>query len=234
MISQEKYNAIEEISALRSECIDLINSAAAMNLNNSQNEFRIIIPFFYSIWERFFRTSNAIVIKIIRSKTYSSNDGLHKRLNAYQIACFLQKEPFYQTYLDKNKSFDSVKIKGGIFENLSNFIDKLLKWIHSPLPISVEPEKMVMTFSNVNKEVVLVNAKSTGMIKLPEFNDFINEIGPIEEFVGIRNDISHGALIEYISQRKFDYLLEFSKKIINGYCHICQLWIFYNDLYEGD
>ena len=46
MISQEKYNAIEEISALRSECIDLINSAAAMNLNNSQNEFRIIIPFF--------------------------------------------------------------------------------------------------------------------------------------------------------------------------------------------
>ena len=80
-----------------------------------------------------------------------------------------------------------------------------------------------MTFSNVNPDVVELNAQAIGLAAYPAFKAL--KLGRLHDLVGSRNDIGHGARIEPPSNQQFIDLWQFTEELIRDYCEVFKSWM---------
>lgn len=231
MLPAEALAALDEITFLKKDCLGLIDEALTLCVEdgngNLPDAFRTVVtPFLYAVWERCFTTSFGVMARLQRSTPPASMD--HR-----QAALWLQAEPFFQSLADKLRnsrpsSGDDAKnaVKAGTYRSLSEFVEKYRDWDKIRPGSHVDTSKLVMTFSNVNCEVLDVNAEAFGLTDLSEYELFRREVGRLEDLLGRRNDISHGTLARPPQDREFRELVAFTReKLISGFCELVQTWI---------
>jgi hypothetical protein len=106
---------------------------------------------------------------------------------------------------------------------LSEFLGSLDGWHSSPLDQSVDADSLVMTFSNVNPEVVAVNAKALGMASFPDFVAI--KFGRLNSLFGLRNNIGHGGTIAPPPNNEFADLWKFTEELIETYSETFKSWL---------
>lgn len=219
-------DAIQQISLLRDECIDLLNKLKAFSPPDAHGKypdtFRLVAtPMLYSVWERCFTLCHAVGLRFIRDMTLKAID-----LEPSQRSIWLLHTPFYQSLTSRLRDgFNSIpkKIKKGQFSLLCEFLPKLDEWLLNGLDQSIPTDSLVMTFSNVNREVVELNALALGIADFPQFKSI--KLGRLNDLVGQRNDIGHGAVIRPPSNDTFQDLWDFTENLITQYCGVFLQWI---------
>jgi hypothetical protein len=88
---------------------------------------------------------------------------------------------------------------------------------------TINTDDLVMTFSNVNPDVVDLNARAIGIADFPKFKSL--KLGRLHDLVGQRNDIGHGAIIEPPANGTFISLLEFTENLVKDYCDVFISWM---------
>lgn len=227
-------SALDEVTFLKRECLQLIDSALAICAPNSAGDYpdsfrNVITPFLYAVWERCFTTNFGIMAKLIRETHQTPAD-----LTPQQMALWLKSEPFFSSLSDKlkgqNSGVDSDNpkkaIKGSTYRVLSDFVRDWQSWQQRPINIATETSSLVMTFSNVNLAVLDVNAEAIGLSDFSGFVEFRGKIGLLEDLVGRRNDIGHGTLARPPGNREFRSFVALSKEqLISEFCEVVQTWI---------
>jgi hypothetical protein len=160
------------------------------------------VPLIYSCWEGFFKTATAKCLIVIRDYNLHAKDA-----TAQQRAVWLKKAPFFTSYVDMIRNLMELdadaqaterhakqksKVKKGQHALLSATLEKLDVWNLLALDKAIEPESLILTFSNVNKDVVDLNAAITGLDKIHLYS-LIN-FSQLEALVGKRNSIGHGGI----------------------------------------
>lgn len=219
--------AINEIVFVKKECLALLadlNEFSPPDATGKYNEtFRLMaVPMLYASWERCFTMCHSIALRVIRDMTKAAMD-----LNGPQRAIWLFQTPFYQSYIARvNKDsmdYANEKIKKGHFSNLSDFITKTDEWLKKSLDQSIAVEGLVMTCSNVNPDVVDINAQSIGINEIRQYKAL--RLGRLHDLVGRRNGIGHGALIHPPSNDVFIDLWSFTETLINDYSNLFIEWL---------
>lgn len=232
MLNAAQRSALDEVSALRKECQQLLDNAlaaCALDSTGSHTEASrmVLTPFLYSVWERCFTTCIGIMAGYVRGETESA-----KKLSHKLAALWLQKEGFHKSYLDKisrmAKKTERKEITGSAYAALSEFLSEYRTWESNPINPAIDPAELVMTFSNVNCAVLDVNAEAFALESVPEYAKARRGMGRLEDLVGRRNDIGHGTLLNVPGPREFADLVEFTRTaVIDPFCESVQYWILY-------
>lgn len=80
-----------------------------------------------------------------------------------------------------------------------------------------------MSFSNVNPQVVAVNAMVLGISEDPTFQKI--EFGRLQDLVLRRNDIGHGGIVTPPGNKEFAELWAYTEGLIKNYCDAFDNWI---------
>lgn len=227
MASDYVASALQQIASTKTECLGLLRQLREFSPPDEKGRyhdtFRLMAtPMLYSAWERCFTLCHAITLRLIRDTAKTAH-----ALDAPLKAAWLQQEGFYQSFIAQLRkqegSEDPAKPKKGNFEALCAFITKLDGWSGTALNESIETEKLVMTFSNVNGEVVKMNARVIGISEHDGFKQI--RLEQLHELVGRRNDIGHGGTVKAPENPDFDRLLGFTEGLITSYCDAFVSWI---------
>lgn len=223
--------ALQQIETVRSECLNLLKEIKDFSPPDEKGHypspFRLIAtPMLYSAWERCFLTCHAVALRLIRDTSTTTNS-----LSAPLRSIWLLKTPFYKRLVDKVRnagpSSDEDKInrriQKGDFNALCDFLPEFDKWLISKLDYALNTDELVMTFSNVNPDVVDINARSIGIDGFQKFKDL--KLGRLHDLVGQRNDIGHGGIISPPSNETFKSLFEFTENLISDYCDVFIAWM---------
>lgn len=228
MTNRATFDAIHEIELLKKECLKILAEMKCFCppdvLGNYPDTYRLIAtPMLYSVWERCFTLNHAIALRLIREVT--THPGA---LRATERAVWLQKSNFYKTYSENFqtrilKESVNKKLSKGHFSALSSFLEDLDKWSSEQLDSGIDTEDLVMTFSNVNPEVVELNAKAIGIDSYELFGNI--SLSRLHELVGRRNEIGHGSLIDPPKNAQFNELWGFTENLVGEYCDVFISWI---------
>ncbi len=184
--------------------------------------FRLMaIPMLYAVWERCFVLCHSIGLKLLRDLTTHTH-----ALSPSQRALWLQKASFYESYrmkLQQTARSSKSKPGKGSFAPLCEFLEELEKWEQQPISQSQDVGELVMTFSNVNPEVVSVNAETLGIATDSKFQSL--NLGRLNDLVGRRNDIGHGGLVTPPGERDFASLWKYTEELVTDYCDAFISWI---------
>ncbi|MGO9572476.1 MAG: MAE_28990/MAE_18760 family HEPN-like nuclease [Desulfomonilaceae bacterium] len=224
MTNNQSASAIQQIESVKEECENLLERIKIFSppdeKGNYPETFRLIAtPMLYSAWERCFTLCHAITLRLIRDVTVTTSS-----LSAPLRTIWLLKSHFYRSLVDRLRTItDSTKIKKGEFSILCEFLPKLDDWLLNELDMTIDTGDLVMTFSNVNPDVVEINAHAIGIADFTQFKEL--RLGRLHDLVGQRNDIGHGAIIEPPTNDGFISLLEFTEKLVEDYCNVFIGWI---------
>jgi hypothetical protein len=219
--------AIAEIETNRNECLALLTAIREFHVPDENDHyhptFRLIAtPMLYSAWERCFTLCHEVGLRLLRDMAENPMS-----LRASARAVWLMRAPFYQSLADKLKnqvgSEEEGRPKRGHFVLLCEFLAEFDRWSTQALDTTVGTNHLVMTFSNVNPEVVELNAKAIGLADTTEFANI--KFGKLHDLVGRRNDIGHGAVIEPPSNANFVELWQFTEALITHYCSAVTAWM---------
>ncbi|WP_374675996.1 hypothetical protein [Ideonella sp.] len=218
-------DAQKEIEANRVECLSLLKRMGDFH-TPAEGEpydptFRLIAtPMLYSAWERCFSLCHEVALRLVRDNTPHP-----MALPCSTRAVWLLHTPFYKSMADKLKTqvSDSERPKRGQFASLCDFLAELDAWSTKALDPTVSTESMVMTMSNVNPDVVEINAKAIGLYDTPLFQSL--RLGKLHDLVGRRNEIGHGGVIEPPSNETFVELWAFTQQMIDAYCAAVSCWM---------
>lgn len=232
MLTSVVDSALNEVTFLKRECLSLVDDSLALcpPIQGGQypDAFRMVVtPFLYAVWERCFTTNFAIMAKILHHESSSPSV-----LSSPQAALWLQAEPFFDSFSTKIRDGISPgkrkSIRSGKYKALTEFINKYRGWECGGMNSSIDTSSLVMTFSNVNCEVLDVNAEAIGLNLLPEFLSFRKSVGRLEDLVGRRNDIGHGTMSRPPKNREFQELVDLTKNhLIAEFCDVVQYWIIF-------
>lgn len=222
------FDAIHEIELLKKDCLGILWEMRQFcppdQQGNHPDVYRLIAtPMLYSVWERCFTLNHAIALRLIREVTPSSG-----ALKATQRAAWLQKSNFYKAFSENfqlrmaNEGVDK-KLGKGHFAALGSFLESLDKWGAERLDNGIDTENLVMTFSNVNPEVVELNAKAIGIDAYDLFENIT--LGRLHDLVGRRNEIGHGSMVNPPKNAEFNDLWSFTESLIGEYCDVFIGWI---------
>lgn len=218
-------DVIDEIAEVKSGCIGLFDSMRGLCALDAEGHypdtFRLMaIPMIYAVWERCFSLCHAVALKRlceVRERTSA--------LAPFQRALWLQRQPFYASYLDKIRRLEPAKrgVNKGEFGALCGLLKDLDDWSQTDIDLTVDMIDLVMTFSNVNPDVVKINALALGISEHASFKAI--ELGRLNDLVGRRNDIGHGGMVTPPGKREFKELWEFVESLIRSYCDAFEDWI---------
>lgn len=227
MASDQVASALQQIESTKTECAGLLRQMREFSPPDDKGRyhdtFRLIAtPMLYSAWERCFTLCHAIALRLIRDTATTAHT-----LDTSLKAVWLQQEGFYQSFIAQLRKQEgaegSEKPKKGNYTALCDFISKLDGWSGAALNESVETEKLVMTFSNVNGDVVEVDARAIGIAEHEVFKQI--KLEQLHELVGRRNDIGHGGKVKAPDNPDFERLLNFTEGLITSYCDAFISWI---------
>lgn len=226
MRSEAATRAISEIQNGRKECLDFLQSLKEFHPVKAGEAhppiYRLIVtPMLYSAWERCFTLCHAIGLRLIREMLVNP-----QALSANARAVWLIRMPFYRSLvsrLQQQIGADEKRPRKGDFAALCDFLTELDAWTKQSLDASIATADLVMTFSNVNPDVVELNAGAIGLTASPAFASL--KLGKLHDLVGSRNDIGHGARIEPPTNEHFNDLWTFTENLIGEYCDAFTSWI---------
>lgn len=223
-------DATLQIKSVLLECVSIFDSLDEFcpigEDDHYPETFRLLAtPMFYSIWERCFTTCHAVTLRLLKDQAQKASD-----LAPYQRTAWLLRTPFYQSFCNQlkqgNFSTESPKtkrIKKGQFAITAEFITSLQKWSNAPIDSGIDANEIVMTFSNINPDVVKLNAQAIGINSFEGFKKL--KLGRLHNLVDIRNSIGHGAFISPPSNDEFLQLWNFTECLVNDYCKTFISWI---------
>ena len=187
--------SVEEIEFVKKECLALLKQLRDFYpLREGQSypeTYRLLVtPMLYSAWERCFTLCHAIGLRLIRD--LSVNPG---SLATSARAVWLIRTPFYQSLVSKlqiqTSATEERGPKKGQFSALCDFLRAMERWLAEGIDSSIDTDELVMRFSNVNEDVVEINASAIGIAEFPLFKNI--KFGRLHDLVGRRNEIGHGA-----------------------------------------
>lgn len=214
-LNKTKTESLEFLDSIRQ-----INNFFSLNDETKKEEmFRIIsIPMIYSSWEGFFTETMSVCLNSLKL-----SDREAFKYSPEIRALWLQREPFFNQYIDMIKNIYDIdshrsithtgpqlkkKITKGTFKLTSRVIDQIDGFNNKALS-DCDVSELVMTFSNVNETVVQINFDAIGL-------DYSNlDLSQLGEVVGLRNSLGHGEFKSKIPPRKFNSLIEYVEILIN-------------------
>jgi hypothetical protein len=193
---------------------DVQDHSITRNTEKDQFLYLMAIPVIYAAWEGFFRISCSICL---RRKCYVGKKS--KNYDAIYSTLWLQKEAFVSSFLTSLVNGMQLgraqkKIGQGQFNAISKFSENLAEWHERPLNHLADFDKLVMTHSNVNREVTELNADIIG-IDLSTI-----DFSRIDELVNRRNEIAHGGMVNYPTETTIVELLQYTQILIGAF-HAC-------------
>lgn len=227
MASALASDALAEIKHVKRECLDLFNDLRSFHPVAGGTPYPetyrlLVLPLLYSVWERCFTLCHSISLRLLRG--LSPNP---QALNVSERAIWLIQAPFYQSLVAKltiqTPGDRNQKPKRSHFPALCEFLQELDGWHANAIDASVDTEALVMTFSNVNPEVVELNAKAIGIWDLPALKAI--KFGRLNDLVGRRNQIGHGAVIAAPPNSEFVELWDYAENLVQLYCDAFISWI---------
>lgn len=203
--------------------LDILNNIKkhCITNNHEKDEFLYLmsIPVIYAAWEGFFRISCSICLrrKFHREQKFKLYDDAYATL-------WLQREGFVDSFFDK--LFNSVslgkkpkKLSTGRYGALTNFTGKIKEWLEKPANHLTNFDELVMTYSNINKEVTELNSTIIGL-------DLTNvKLGRLDDLVGQRNNIAHGGLIDYPKENTINDLIDYTENLLNEFHSSVTAWL---------
>ena len=220
-------DTINEIDLVKRECLKLLKDLrdfhpVAAGESYPEPYRLLVIPLLYAAWERCFTFCNAIAWRRVREECSAAST-----LSSAERAAWLMRAGFYQSFtktlLNASSAADDDKPKKSHFPTLSGFLGSLDGWHSSPLDPNVDADSLVMTFSNVNPDVVQLNAEALGMAT---FTDFVAiKFGRLHSLVGLRNNIGHGGTLAPPANSEFTDLWGFTEQLIEDYSETFKSWL---------
>lgn len=222
-------DSLNEIDLVKRECLNLLADLRAFHpapagTPNYPDTFRLlVIPLLYAAWERCFTICNAVAWRRVRDECSTA-----ATLNNNERAAWLLQAGFYQSFTKRLLNAASVaeedtKPKKSHFPALSEFLGELDQWNSAPLDQNVDTDLLVMTFSNVNPDVVILNADALGISSFPQFQTI--KFGRLHSLVGHRNNIGHGGTLAPPPTSEFADLWAFTEQLIETYCETFKTWM---------
>ncbi|MHA7844759.1 MAE_28990/MAE_18760 family HEPN-like nuclease [Serratia sp. D1N4] len=225
-----------ELNKTKSESLDFLNNIKEINefLTQSgdvqkEEMFRIIsIPMIYSSWEGFFTETMSVCLNSLKL-----SDREAFKYSPEIRALWLQREPFFNKYIDMIKNIYDIdshrsishsgpqfkkKITKGTFKLTSEVIGHIDGFNQSSLS-DCDVSELVMTFSNVNDTVVRINFDAIGL------NYSHLDLSQLGEVVGLRNSLGHGEFKSRIPPRKFNSLIMYVETLINDLNTSAESWL---------
>jgi len=218
--------AISEIDRCKTECLallaDLENFCPADANGRYPDTFRLLaLPMFYSAWERCFSLCHSIALRLIRDEVHAPHF-----LKPDERAIWLLNTGFFASLSARIKNelpADEKAIGRGQFAAVCEFLKNYDSWSGTRFDGAAKLDDLVMTFSNVNPSVVEVNATAIGMRQYPDFAKL--RLGRLNDLVGRRNDIGHGAVVRPPDNQVFCDLRDFTRALIGEYSDMMANWL---------
>lgn len=210
-LANAKSRHVELLGKTRSHCIDA-------NPGKDGFLYLMAIPLIYAAWEGYFRIVCAVCLK----RKYITGQKAKKYPTNFS-GLWLQKEGFIQSYLQK--LVNSMQLgkphrpSAGQYGALCSLSIDLSTWLEAPMGLAPSFGDLVMTFSNVNREVVKLNADAID-INIASIN-----FGRLDELLGRRNEIAHGGLLSFPSDVDVDELLVYTDGLINSFDSAVAGWL---------
>jgi hypothetical protein len=221
-------DAVEEIRQVKSDCLDLLSKLRGLCPPGGDGVypemFRLMaVPMLYAAWERCFTLCHSIGLRRVRAihRSYGA-------LPTVQRALWLQQQGFYKSYLSRVRSGDyslggSQRHSRGAFDALSQFLEELESWTGQEVESNTATQALVMTFSNINPDVVRMNLRPLGPTAGWVFEGV--DLERLHELVSRRNDIGHGGIVAPPGNREFTELWTYVETLIGSYCTAFAGWI---------
>jgi len=221
-------DTLSELDLVKRDCLklleDLRNFHAVPPASAYPETYRLlVIPLLYAAWERCFTLCNAIAWRRLREECSAAS-----ALNSSERAAWLMQAGFYQSFTKKllnaaSAAEEETKPKRSHFPTLAEFLKGLDHWSISPLDQNIQTSALVMTFSNVNVDVVVMNADALGISSFPAFAEI--KFGRLHSLVGHRNNIGHGGTLSAPDNNEFTELWTFTEQLIEAYSELFKVWI---------
>lgn len=189
--------------------------------NNTKDAFLFLmaIPVIYAAWEGYFRLACSICLK---RQCYVGRKA--KVYDKKYAALWLQREGFFDSFL--KKLVDSMqlgrptrRISSGKYTATVEFSGNMNEWFNKPISHLSNFDDLVMTYSNVNKDVATLNGEIIGLnldnVDFSRLNELLNR----------RNDIAHGGLVDYPREDTVEGLLDYTSDLIDSFHQSVEAWL---------
>lgn len=210
----------------------LLNISGLLEVRTARAELirLMAVPLIYSCWEGFFKTATAKCFIVVRDFNERAADA-----SAQQRASWLKRAPFFMKYVELIRNMMELdadvqagerlakqksKVKKGQHVLLATTLSELDNWHSSCLDKSIEPESLILTYSNVNRDVVDLNANIVGLDTVPTYSQI--DFSQLDGLVGKRNSVGHGGIsdgdmLTYPGHLEVKGYVDYAQVLTNGY-----------------
>ena len=202
--------------------IELVKQALSRSLVKHQDIQRsMTIMMVYALWERFFRQSNGICLRLVRSRY----KHIHKCPANFASMWFRKSAEFKSliSLIYKFKEPKADKETKGPYQISENILKTSKNWSKLHIDTTIDVEDLVVTFSNINKKVVVFNAEIFEINDTAEFKSI--DFSKIDELVSRRNDAAHAGFSDSLGKIQTDQLVSYVEVLIDGYYNLLFNWI---------
>lgn len=211
---------INDALARHLEILDNVTKCCiTSNGEKEQFYYLLAIPIIYSAWEGYFRVVCSICLRRICIRGVKAKKYKHQ-----YSALWLQRESFTESFIktlfnSMTLGTDIRKTNPGRFKALSKFSSDINNWLESPINHAVNFDRLIMTYSNVNQDVVKLNCEIIGI-------DIVTvDFSKLDELLSRRNDISHGGLINYPKEDEVKELVLYTDSLLKSFNACIVAWI---------
>lgn len=232
---QDINNLEEELSEILSKITISYNHVADPSNSFEELKYTVLLschPILYAIWERFFRLSVASVIKFIidtelpirKMNTEKQSAIMARSIFVSRFIDRVRNIPFPESPNSETNPFKKAKTSRGLVSHIREFSTSFIQWKeNNKEETALEPEKLVMTFSNVDSNVVEFNGDFWGFSCSDLYKSI--DLSPLNAFVGRRNCISHGDSIAPIGICQFKEDLNYVTSLISSFSSSIKDWL---------
>ena len=143
----------------------------------------LVTPMLYSAWERCFTLCHAIGLRLLRDFAAKP-----RALASSARAVWLIRTPFFQSLVARLQSHalpqEERRPQKGQFSALCEFLLAFESWLTDAIDPAIATDELVMRFSNVNQDVVEMNAGAIGIDDFPLFKEI--KLGRLHDLVGAK------------------------------------------------
>lgn len=200
------------LSDVRKWCVD-------GNVSKEGFYYLTAIPIIYAAWEGYFRVTCSICLR----RRCTPGVKVKKYDHGY-ATLWLQREAFVETFFrnlfnSMTLGKDNRRINSGRFQALSNFTNEVNLWLERPLNHAANFDDLVMTYSNINPDVVKLNCSVIG-IDVSQL-----DFSKLNEVVSRRNGIAHGGLVQYPSENTVIDLIDYTDSLLKKFHGCTKSWL---------